>query len=203
VVPGPLSDATPSAVTGFVVAGGKSLRMGRDKALLPWDESTLLDHAIARLRSVTQDVRVLCGPARRYEDRGVPLVLDSAGSEPSALAGVHSGLLSLERGCGLFLAVDLPRVPVRLLRLLIGAAADYDAAVPFSRRGPEPLCAVYARSCLEPIARCIKRGELKMTAFWPEVRVREIRADDLRAFGDPDTLFANVNEPEDYERARK
>ena len=62
---------------GFAVAGGKSARMGRDKALLPWRGTTLLDHALDRLRRTCPEVRILCGPEPRYGDRGVPVVLDA------------------------------------------------------------------------------------------------------------------------------
>ena len=74
------SDAvvTPSdAIVGFVVAGGQSRRMGRDKALLPWNGGTLLDHAVTRLRAVCRDVRVLSGADRRYADRGLPVDVDA------------------------------------------------------------------------------------------------------------------------------
>ncbi len=185
-------------VTGFVVAGGQSRRMGTDKALLAWGETTLLDHALALLREVTDDVRILCGPERRYQDRRVPLIVDAA-AESGPLVGVLSGLRVLERPLGLFLAVDLPHVPVELLRHLVSLAGDADVVVPSGVRGPEPLCAVYARDCLEPVRKSIARGEMKMTGFWGRVRIRALVAPELAAFGDPELLFLNVNSPEDYQ----
>ena len=186
--------------TGFVVAGGLSRRMGRDKALLPWEGGTLLDHAIARLRQVTDDVRILCGPEPRYADRGLPLVTDGDGG-PAALAGLLAGLLALERPLGLFLAVDLPHASVPLLRHLLALADGWDAVVPVSAGGPEPLCAVYAGSCLAAVRAAVARGDLKMTGFWNEVRVRQPGAAELRDFGDA-RQFLNLNAPSDYERAR-
>lgn len=189
-----------ASFTGFVVAGGRSERMGRDKALLSWGAGTLLDHSLVRLREITEDVRVLCGPERRYQDRGAPTIVDAL-SESSALVGILSGLLALERPLGLFLAVDLPYVPAALLGHLTSLADGFDAVVPTGAGGPEPLCAVYGRECLEPIRRAVERGELKMTSFWSEVSVREVPSAELAAFGDPTRLFLNVNAPEDYERA--
>ena len=188
-------------VTGFVVAGGRSQRMGRDKALLPWRDGTLLDCALERLRAVTGDVRILSGPELRYADRGVPVLTDVPAPESGSLVGLLSGLMALERRLGLFLAVDLPNVPTELLRHLVRIGEDVDVAVPISPGGPEPLCAVYAESCKEPIRRAITRDELKMTSFWSEVRVRRVTADELLPFGDLDRLFLNVNSLEDYERA--
>jgi molybdopterin-guanine dinucleotide biosynthesis protein A len=189
-----------SAVTGFVVAGGRSRRMGSDKALLRWRDGTLLDHAIARLQAVTDDVRILSGAARRYEDRGLPVVTDGAGG-PGALVGLLAGLSVLERPYGLFLAVDLPHVTVPLLLHLLELARDADVVVPLSAGGSEPLCAIYSSRCLGPVRDCVARGELKMTGFWGSLRVKQPDAEHLRAFGDPERLFLNVNLRADYERA--
>jgi len=189
-----------SAVTGFVVAGGRSRRMGSDKALLRWEGGTLLDHAIARLQAVTDDARILSGAARRYEDRGLPVITDGDGG-PGALIGLLAGLSVLERPLGLFLAVDLPHVTVPLLRHLLLLADGADAVVPTSAGGAEPLCAVYARSCLAPVRDAVAHGDLKMTGFWGDLRVKQPHAEDLRAFGDPERLFLNLNAPADYERA--
>ena len=188
------------SVAGFVVAGGRSLRMGIDKALLPWGETDLLGHALARLRRVTDDVRILCGPSPRYEGRGVPVMVDRlAGAGP--IAGVVAGLEACGGRPGLFVAVDLPLVPVTLLDRLAGLGRSWDAVVPRSRRGAEPLCAVYAPSCLGPILRQVEAGEMRMTSFWPDVRVLELGEAELRAFGDPEGFFRNLNTPADLEDA--
>jgi molybdenum cofactor guanylyltransferase len=171
--------------------------MGRDKALLPWGKRTLLDHAIERLRSFTDDVRVLCGPTARYEAHGVPVIPDAV-EDQGALGGVFTGLLTLGRPLGLFLAVDLPAVPAALLEAMVAAASGFDAVVPFWPRGPEPLCAVYSVACLEPIRRRLAAGDAKMTSFWPDVRVLEWGPAETGRFGDPADLFANLNGPEDY-----
>lgn len=170
--------------------------MGRDKALLPWGGSDLLGHALARLRAVTGDLRILCGPEERYRDRGLPVEVDLV-RDAGPLAGLLTGLTAASGRPGLFLAVDLPRVPVGLLRRLVERAEGCDAVVPVSRRGAEPLCAVYASGCLEPVRRRLAAGELKMTSFWPDVRVREVGPDELAEFGDPEDLFRNLNTPAD------
>jgi molybdopterin-guanine dinucleotide biosynthesis protein A len=174
--------------------------MGRDKALVPWGGTDLLGHALARLRSVTPDVRILAGSERRYTDRGVPIVVDRApGSGP--LAGVLAGLEAAAGRAGLFLAVDLPFVPLALLSRLVELADGFDAVVPVSPRGPEPLCAAYGPGCLPPIRARMAAGDLRMTGFWPDVRRREVSPAELAAFGDPAQLFRNLNTPADLEAA--
>jgi molybdopterin-guanine dinucleotide biosynthesis protein A len=181
---------------GFVVAGGRSTRMGRDKALLPWQGSTLLDHAIARLSAVCGEVRILCGPGPRYEDRGRPLVVDAI-PDGGPLAGIAAGLESAGDAAGVYLGVDLPHVPVALLEMLI-ALTDADAIVPVTPGGPEPLCAVYGPGCRDAVRARLAAGDRRMTSFWPDVRVREWGPADIGRFGPPADLFANLNGPLDY-----
>jgi len=192
---------TLERATGYVVAGGRSERMGRDKALLPWADGTLLDHALARLRSVCGDVRILSGPEHRYADRGAAVRTDLV-KDAGPLGGLHTGLSDLSDPLGLFLGVDVPFVPVTLLERLLAAAEGSDAVVPVVEGHPEPLCAVYRRSCREAVAARLAAGERKMTCFWPDVRVRTLAEAELAAFGDPREMFRNVNSPEDYRRAR-
>lgn len=188
---------------GFAVAGGRSARMGRDKATLCWGAGDLLDHAVQRLSSVTGDVRILCGPEPRHADRGRVIAVDAV-RDVGAVAALLTALRELPRdGLALVLAVDLPLVPPDLLRALLALAPGYDAVVPVSAQGPEPFCAVYGPACREAVERAVAGGRLKMTAFWPDVRVREVGLAELRPFGDPAELFRNLNTPEEYEDARR
>ena len=185
---------------GLALCGGRSVRMGRDKALLPWRDDDLLGHALARLALVAEEVAVLCGPEPRYADRGAPVVTDrDAGDGP--VVGLLAGLEHARGRPVVLLAVDLPLVPAALLRRLADALAGGDAVVPVSSGGPEPLCAAYGPACLPAIRARLARGERKMTAFWPDVRVREVLPAELAPFGDPEAMFLNVNEAADLERA--
>jgi molybdenum cofactor guanylyltransferase len=192
----------PLNVVGFAVAGGRSSRMGRDKATLPWGDGDLLDHALERLRAVTPDVRILSGPARAYEDRHVPVVVDTA-SGIGTIAALAAALAAVpEGGTTLLLAVDLPMVTVPLLRHLAAACRGFDAAVPLSMRGAEPLCAAYGSGCRAAVDRAIADGNYRLTGFWNLARVREVGISELAPRGDADRLFFNVNAPGDYETAR-
>jgi molybdenum cofactor guanylyltransferase len=188
-------------VAGFAVAGGRSQRMGSDKALLPWAGTTLLEHTLARLREVCTEVCILSGVQIRYASYGVPAHADLV-PEAGPLGGVHAGLRNLGVSLGLFLGVDTPLVPSPLLRALVAAAGGFDAVVPVVGGRPEPLCAVYRGTCLAPVQRRLEAGERKMTSFWPDVRVRTMAEDELAIFGDPAVMFRNLNTTEDYLRLR-
>jgi molybdopterin-guanine dinucleotide biosynthesis protein A len=201
VAPGPYLNAA-----GFAVAGGRSSRMGRDKAALAWGAGDLLDHALARLSTLTGDVRILCGPEARYADRGRAVLPDVA-HDIGPLAALLTAVRALPPdGTAVLLAVDLPLVTPDFLRALLDlAAADggVDAVVPVSPLGAEPFCAVYRASCREAVEGAVAAGRLKMTAFWTDARVREVAGAELQALGDSARLFRNVNTPADYEDARR
>jgi molybdopterin-guanine dinucleotide biosynthesis protein A len=184
-------------VVGFAVAGGRSLRMGRDKALLPWGRGTLLDHTLERLAAACSEVRILSGAEPRYADRGLPVDVDAI-ADAGPLAGVCVGLERAAGRVALFLAVDLPGVPPALLTRLAELAAEFDAVAPVTDDGRHPLCAAYASGCLAPVRLRLAAGERKLTCFWPDVRVREVGPRELAAFGDVEAMLRNVNTPEDY-----
>lgn len=186
-----------TGVRGFLVAGGRSSRMGRDKALLPYRESTLLTHALGLLREVTPDVAILCGPERRYEDLGIPVVTDAVcGVGP--LAGLYSALLSAsidKREQILWLGVDLPLVPPSLLERLLRELELADVAMARTTRGIEPLCAAFRTApTLEAVRHALLDGRLKLTAAFASLTVHTVDAEDAD--------FVNVNSPEEYERVR-
>ena len=185
------------ASRGFIVTGGRSSRMGRDKALLPYRGSTLLTHAIGVLGEVTPDVAILCGPKRRYEGIGAPLVTDAVcGAGP--LGGLYSALLSAsidKREQILWLGVDLPLVPSSLLEHLLRELDQADVAMARTTHGIEPLCAAFRTTpTLEAARRALLEGRLKLTSALASLRVHTIEGDDAD--------FVNVNSPEEYEAVR-
>jgi molybdenum cofactor guanylyltransferase len=187
----------PSDARAFVVAGGRSSRMGRDKARLPYRESTLLTHALGLLREVTPDVAILCGPERRYEDFGAPLVIDAVcGVGP--LGGLYSALLSAsidKRERIVWLGVDLPLVPPTTMDQLLRELERADVAMARTTRGVEPLCAAFRTApTLESVRHALLDGRLKLTSALASLMVHTVDADD--------ESFVNVNSPEEYERVK-
>lgn len=180
---------------GFVVAGGKSSRMGRDKALLPYGESTLLEHAISLTRRVATDVAILSGPFRRYEGFGSAVVEDVVcGVGP--LGGLYSALLAASvdgRERIFWLAVDLPLVPAEFLSSLASELDRADVVMARTDRGLEPLCAAFrTEPTLARVRQSLLRGQLKLTDALDGLLLHSIEA--------TPAMFLNVNTFGDYER---
>ncbi len=152
--------------TGVLLCGGRSRRMGMDKAELDLSGEALLDRVITELLPVTREVLLACGPQARYEDRGLRLVLDEqVGAGP--LAGIASALELSEVERVLVVACDMPRVRTELFRALVVRAQEDDLDVCWfeSERGIEPLCAVYSKKCLPLIRSALAEGRRRVRGF--------------------------------------
>jgi len=187
-------------VTGIVLAGGKSRRLGRDKALLPLDGSTLIERIIGTISQATDPILVISNPPEKLSWLTVPVVSDRV-PKRSALAGIYTGLSVSDTHHSLFVACDLPFVSVDLLRLLIDLSDGYDVVIPQSEGGYEPLCAVYSRNCLDPIRSQLEQDNLRVQAFFPEVRVKVVDQELLRPYDPEGRAFFNINTEEEYQQA--
>jgi molybdopterin-guanine dinucleotide biosynthesis protein A len=167
-----------------ILAGGRATRFGgRDKSALIVDGRTILDRQLDVLARVADEVRVIredlapgCGP----------------------LGGVHTALTGSRHDAVFVLACDMPFVTSALVGHLLSLSGGADIVVPRTEGGYHPLCAVYRRTCLDAIARRLADRRLKMTELFPDLRVREVGADELEKFGDCHRLLANVNTPAEF-----
>jgi molybdenum cofactor guanylyltransferase len=182
-----------SSRAGFVLAGGRSSRMGQDKALLPWKGSTLIQ-SVAREVFVAAGNVTLIGSPESYGNLGFPVVSDKLeGCGP--LGGLHAALSSTTAEWNLLVACDMPAVTHLLLEELLDAAeaCGCDALVPETAGGLEPLCAVYHARLLSAVESAIHSKLLKMHDFVSTIQARN----KARLWPAPDpSLFRNLNTPE-------
>ena len=189
-------------VTGVVLAGGKSRRMGRDKAFLPFGAGLLIERVIEVVQQVIADVILITNTPERYQRFGLPMFSDVI-AEAGSLGGVYTGLVSAKTPYSLCLACDMPFVKPTFLRYLCDTAAEADVVIPRNTADFQPLCATYSQACREPIFHRIEAGRLKITGFLDQVCVRVIDGDILAHYDPYDSMFFNANTPEEYEKARR
>jgi molybdopterin-guanine dinucleotide biosynthesis protein A len=189
-------------VTGVILAGGKSRRMGRDKAFLPFGYGLLIERVIEVVQQVTADVILITNTPEQYRHFGLPMFFDAI-ADAGSLGGIYTGLVSAKTPYSLCLACDMPFVKPTFLRFLCDMVADADVVIPRNVEDFQPLCAVYSRVCREPIRHKIEAGRLKITGFFDEIRVHIIEGELLARYDPHDIMFFNANTPEEYEQARR
>jgi molybdenum cofactor guanylyltransferase len=191
-------------VSGFVLAGGASRRMGRPKQGLMLDGETMLERQCRLLSGVCCSVAVL-GFRENPANHTFPAFEDTIpGHGP--LGGIYTGLSVTRTEYNLFLGCDLPFMKAGFLRLLCRRAVETGAGVTVpicGRADYQPLCAVYRRRVRGIIRATLLRGENQTTAFYSGVRCEFIGLQDVARAGFGRWIFTNMNTPADYEAARR
>ncbi|MDQ3063584.1 MAG: molybdenum cofactor guanylyltransferase [Acidobacteriota bacterium] len=204
-------------IEGFILAGGASRRMGRDKAKLRLEDKTFIDLAANALHKITggkisvvgnlpfENLRVKLPSNKTYELLVIADVQDK--NSPAALVGLHAALIRAERNWAAVVACDLPFVTADLFERLAAFVAeeDFDAVVPVQPDGTaQPLCAFYkCAACLLLIEEMLRGDDWSLRNFLKRINTRFIEFERLRDLPDSDFFFLNVNTPEDYLAAQK
>jgi molybdopterin-guanine dinucleotide biosynthesis protein A len=184
-------------VAGIVLAGGKSSRLGFDKALLRVNGEILAQWLPDRLAAWCSPVALVVDRPQRYAVAVRQLVDHAPDAGP--LAGIAAGLQGLAVPA-FVCACDMPLLQPALLRRLLVALDGYDLAIPERDGRLEPLCAVYAVSCLPVIQRLLRDRRLRANAVASEVPTRILREPEWRAIDPEGDSFLNINTPADLVR---
>ena len=177
---------------GFVLVGGKSSRMGRDKARLSFRGATLVEHVAKAVAEAAGSI-TLVGAPERYEALGLPILADTR-HEAGPLAGIHAALSASRAEWNLIVACDMPGISASFLASLLEAARESaaDCLLPSGPSGMlEPLCAVYRSRCLPAITAALDRNVRKVTDGLAGLRIAKWRVDESG-------WFRNVNTPEEW-----
>jgi molybdenum cofactor guanylyltransferase len=202
----PFARRTPPSISGILVAGGASRRMGRDKRTLAVDGEPLIVR-VARVVAGLCDELVVATRRGDPFDRDLlapfaPVWVCDAYSNAGPLAGIQAGAAAARGGLLFVVAVDMPLLTPSVLRLLVDRAAersDVEAVVMRSERGLEPLLAVY-RPTVEPVARALlDAGERRAAALLDRLRVTSVGPDEWQLAAQGRDVALNVNEPADLE----
>ena len=196
-------------ITGIVLSGGSSRRMGKDKSLLFFEGQRLVSYVVSALEGVCQQILVVAQPQQDLNFLGKTVVHDVIPGY-GALMGLYTGLKNAPTDRILAVACDMPFIQPKLLEYLIHADVKADVVVPKIDGHFEPLLAVYSRNCLGPIEDMINRSRKCVYDFYPHVRVREISQKELRIFDPELKSFINFNTPQElfacskqYQRGEK
>jgi molybdopterin-guanine dinucleotide biosynthesis protein A len=183
------------------MAGGKSSRMGVNKAFVELHGKPLIGHVLDRVSDLEQEETILIAnsPAD-YDHLGLPVYPDLIPGKGS-LGGIYSAIHDSRSQYTLVVACDMPLLNPDLLRYMIGlCSGPVDVIAPRVEGHPQGLHAIYSKDCLEPIHRQLDAGRLKVIGFHQDVRVRYLDEPEYGRF-DPNGLsFFNVNTPQDLKK---
>ncbi|NLE74424.1 MAG: molybdenum cofactor guanylyltransferase [Actinobacteria bacterium] len=188
-------------VTGIVLAGGKSERMGRNKAFLELDGRPLIEIVLERVSAVCSEVMIVTTEPGPFAGLGALLVEDQL-SGLGVLGGLHAGLSASTHDLALVVGCDMPFLNSELLLAFVEWAHGADVATLRQGEQVEPLHAAYRKTCIPAIEAAARKNRRRVISFFPDVRVRYVTYEEVRPF-DPDLLsFRNVNTPEEWETTR-
>ena len=195
-------------VTGYVLAGGASTRLGRDKALVEVDGTPMLARMIELLGGVTKQVKLVAAPGK-YSAFGVETIEDQWPGE-GPLGGIITALEDTAEGSAngewnLIVSCDMPFLTREWLGFVCERATKSKAQVvlPHSASGPEPLCACWQTAAASKLRSGFERGVRKVTEGIALLRAEVLDEADWKRFDDEGRLFWNMNTAADYEEARR
>ena len=193
---------TQQPITGVILAGGKSSRMGQNKALMSLGGKRLVDRVVEVMHDVFHDLLMVTNTPDVYADLGVPMVRD-IWPEKGSLGGIYSAISHVTTSYCLVVACDMPFLQAAGLRYLITQTTNYDVVVPDVLGELQTLHAIYSKACLQPIEHRLETNRLRIVSFFPDVRVRTVTASELQPY-DPELLaFQNLNTPEEFQAAEQ
>ncbi len=184
-------------VSGIILAGGASRRMGQPKALMPWDGGLLIDAVIRALGSVVEDILVVAKDTAPFVGRGARVIPDRA-TVSHPWAGLSTGLLQATHEVSFVCACDMPWLHPALIRYLCDALGGSDAAIPQGPHGMEPLHAVYTRRCVPRMARNWRAGARTFPHLLEGLAVRMVTSSELDGIEGWERSFVNLNTPTEY-----
>jgi molybdopterin-guanine dinucleotide biosynthesis protein A len=182
-------------VTGAVLIGGKSRRLGRDKVLLPFGGKPLAAHMHDLLKELFQEVLLIGHPRPELMAMGLTLIPDLV-PDKGVLGGIYTALITATTPYVFIAGADMPFLTPSLISTILGFRHSADAVIPRGPRGLEPLCAAYSKSCVDVMEKNLRDGTLKIMAALENMTVLspEVSPDN----GEPDP-FININYPEDLD----
>jgi molybdenum cofactor guanylyltransferase len=195
-------DSTTVDAAAVILAGGKSSRMGRPKALLLFDGEPLIAHVVRKLGSIFPEIIVVAAPDQELPPLPVKLARDDVAYQ-GPVSGIYHGLKASTREICFVTSCDAPFLNLALVSHLLSQISEFDVVVPFWQERFQPLHAVYRTSVAPFLKDQLERGELRPIFLYAKVRTRKIHEDEIRELDPQGLSFLNMNSSADYDAALK
>jgi len=191
-----------SDVTGIILAGGASRRMGQDKAVIQVGGVRLFDYVYAKLRDLFAEIIIVTNQLQYFREYQAKIFVDEIPGAGS-LGGLYTGLKRARNDYCFCTACDMPFLKPELIIHLIEKRFDYDVVIPITKEGLEPLHAVYSKRCIVPMKRLLEKGEFKISGLLPHVHAGYCEEEEIKAIDPSLTSFINVNTKKDLVKLKR
>lgn len=188
-------------ITGIILAGGKNLRMGKNKAFLEVNGERIIDRTKNLFRELFDEVLLVTNSLPDYLGLNLRMVADLYTGK-GALGGVYTGLFHASHSHAFVAACDMPFLNKDLIRHLIDLSPGYEIVIPKTQDGWQPLHAIYSQKCLPFMEELIRQDNLKIIDFFHRVKKREVPTEEILPLDPNLTSFLNVNTPEELNRIK-
>jgi molybdopterin-guanine dinucleotide biosynthesis protein A len=183
-------------VTGILLAGGKSSRMGKDKALIKYGDETFMSDSIKKLNKLFAEVIVVVDNVEKYHIENVKFIKDIyPGKGP--MGGIHAALKAAKNDWVFAIPCDMPLWKPFLVEEMLRHCLDYDIVVPIIKDNLEPLFALYKKTCIPEIEECLNNDTIKVMELYPLVKTNYLNLGKIYAMDECSKSFLNINTPED------
>lgn len=180
----------PDSITIIILAGGKSSRMGQDKGLLKINDKTMIEHVIAAVKSISNNILVITAN-QEYRKFKYPIYSDII-LDKGPLGGIYTGLQKSKTEKNLFLSCDVPYVETKMLAYLIENSNNNEITVGTANDKLQPLLGLYSKTCLPTIEQQLNENKLKISDLFEKVKTKLLPLDEFDSKN-----FLNLNSPSD------
>jgi len=192
-------------MTSIILAGGKSSRLGRSKALQAIGGKSLIQRVVDHLAIISTEIIIATAHGETIPCSSAVKIKTVADIYPGKgpLVGIYSGLIASSSSWAIVVGCDTPFLSDGLLEYMTQICSTFDVVVPRIKNKLEPLCAVYSKNCSGPIQGLLEQNELRIDKLFSMVKVKYVEEDEINRF-DPEHLsFFNINNQDDLDRAKK
>ena len=189
-------------ISGIILAGGKSQRMGEDKAFIRIGGKPIIETITDLFQELFKETLIVTNRKDSYLYLRVG-VYEDISPDQGALGGLYTGLFRSAFLNSFAVACDMPSLNAGVIKYLCQEAEGYDVVVPRTEDGFQPLHALYSKRCLQPIRRVLNDNKTRIFDFYPLVRVRVVEAREFLSIDPEMQSFVNINTPEELNRLKK
>lgn len=184
------------SITGIILSGGKSLRMGQNKAFIEIEGVPIVNRISTLFKELFQEVIIVTNEKELFKDLDLKIYTDILPNK-GALGGLYTGIYFSKFNYSFCVACDMPFINKSLVHYLAKKMAGEDVIVPRTIDGLQPLHALYSKNCLHPIKAVIDQGKYKIMDFYSMVKVRIVEEDEFISIDPSKGSFINVNTPDE------